>query len=86
MSIKKRESPFLQTFPANGLAISSVIGQNSRGDINSGRAKRAATRYAPMKSGHSTQHHSLSRLHRISHYTVISPNLQQEMGLVFRFD
>ena len=35
-----------------------------------------------MKSGHSTQHHSLDRLHRISHYTVISPNLQQEMGLV----
>ena len=33
-----------------------------------------------------TQHHSLKRLHRISHYTVISPNLQQEMGLVFRFD
>ena len=30
--------------------------------------------------------YSLDRLHRISHYTVISPNLQQEMGLVFRFD
>ena len=33
-----------------------------------------SARYAPMKSGHSTQHHSLDRLHRISHYTVISPN------------
>ena len=35
-----------------------------------------------MKSDTALNTIVLHRLHRISHYTVISPNLQQEMGLV----
>ena len=59
------------------------------GDIISGGARRAATHHAPMKSVHGTQHHSLERLHRISHCTMLSPVFQEgtaKWALVFRTD